>query len=198
MGKKGFVEGLGAEAQKEIIQMSVQGLSSDAIKDEICMKYGIPEFDSQLIQKYLARQHKKRFEFAQADKNWNQKLVKEFYDTVSQQKELLSSLWKVFNNLEKQKNYEDHLIKCHKCGAKQNVNLPSYSLLLRTSREIMNMLRHIDRLAGKTHKAPFKLEVNYVQMTNSIRQNFPTMAIQLEKAGVIKILKKRKLREMEV
>jgi len=190
MGRSGFVESLGEEAQQKVVKLSVQGLSSDAIADEINSEYNT-NFDSHVVKEFLTRAKKKVFSYAQQDKNYQGKIAKSWFDSAQQLKEINSELWNFFLKIKNNPEYKDKIITCS-CGKRQTINIQSYGLLLKTANEILNTIKHLDKVLGRTDQAPLKVEINYVDLSQKLQVIMPEMLEQMKRRGIIKNYNKRK------
>ncbi len=195
MGRSGLVENLGEEAQKKVVEMSVKGFNSSVIADEINMKYNT-DFDSKVIRTFLIRAKKKVFNYAQQDKNFQGKIAKSLFDSAKQLNELNSELWKFFLEIKKNPELKDKIITCHKCGSRQTINIQSYGLLLKASREILATIQQVDKVLGRvgSEKSPLKVEINLVDLTQKLQVIMPQMLENLKQRGFISKYNKNKFK----
>ena len=186
---KGKIESLGEKAQKKAIKLSVEGLSSQAIADELAKDYG-PISSNEVLQ-FLKRQRNKTVQLLAEQKNFQTKLVNEYFDTVKQIKELNGELWKFFYELRKNPEYKDKIITCTSCGKSMVLNIQSYGLLLKTADSILKQIDHVDKVLGKLQKKSFNITYNFTDMSRKIAIALPNLLHQMEQRGIVKINKKR-------
>ena len=192
---KGKVEELGEAAQKEAITGSVEGLSHGAIADKLNEKYHA-DLSSETVRGFLNRNKNKSFQIFKEQKNFDQKMAKHYFNSLNQINQLNSEMWNFFLEIKKNPELKDKIIKCTKCGCRLVLQMQSYGLLIKAADHILKEIEHVDRVLGKMKDTNLTLNFNYVDMSQKLMQVFPQIAHQLEKQGIIKILKKKKLREM--
>jgi len=187
---RGKIEQLGAEAQKKAIKLSVEGLTHQAIADELSKEFNV-EISALNIQDYLKRNRNKTIQQLKEEKNFQGKLIDQYFDTVQQIKELNSELWKFFYELRKTPEYKDKIITCKRCHHQMVLNIQSYGLLLKTADQILKQIEHVDKVLGKLQKKSFNITYNYTDLSKKIAIALPTLLYEFEKKGIVKINKKR-------
>jgi hypothetical protein len=180
--------------QEKIIDMSVLGNAHSKISDEINLEFGT-NLNKQNIQKFLLRAKRKIFNYAVQDENYKEKLAKTYFDSVEQIKELNSKLWKLFYDLENHPQKSKKTFFCSDCGKRNKVEVESYNALLKTSNEIMNSIKHVDKVLQRTGGNPLKIEMNVVDMTQKITNIIPELFDEAKRRGDIRILNKKKFRK---
>jgi hypothetical protein len=190
MGNVGKVENLGGDAQKKVIKLSVEGMSNQAIADELNKDFN-SDLNSEDIRNYLRRNQKDSMMLLKEDKNFQGKLTNEYFDTITQLKALNSELWKFFYELRANPEYKDKIITCGKCKHRMVLNQQSYGLLLKTADTILNQVRHVDAVLGKLQKKSFNVTYNYTDLSKKIAIALPTLLHQMEQRGIVKVHKKR-------
>jgi len=108
---KGKVEELGEAAQKEAIEWIIQGLSYSAVADKLNEKYHT-NITSQIIGSFYKRNKNKAFQIAKGQRNFDQKMAKHYFDTLSQLNQLNSEMWSFFLEIKKNPELKDKIIKC--------------------------------------------------------------------------------------
>ncbi len=192
---KGKVEELGATAQKEAITWSIEGISHGAISDKLNEKYN-SDLSSDTISSFLKRNKNKSFQVYKDQKNFDQNMAKHYFNSLNQINQLNSEMWKFFLEIKKNPELKDKIIKCTKCGRRLILQMQSYGLLIKAADHILKEIEHVDRVLGKMKDTNLTLNFNYVDMSQKLMQVFPQIAQEMERQGIIKILKKKKLREM--
>jgi len=192
--KKGAIENLGADAQKKSINLSVQGLSNQAIADELNKDFNT-SVTSDEVKRFIARNKNKSIQIIKEDKNFQSKMVEEYFDTIRQIKEINSEMWKVFYALKKNPEYKDKIITCTKCHHRMILNIQSYGLLLKAADTILRQIQHVDQVLGRLKNKSFNVNYNFVDLSKKIAIVMPKMLNDLEKRGIAKIINKRKFRE---
>jgi len=195
MGFKGKVEELGETAQKEVIKMGVEGLSNGAISDKINEKYN-SDISPDAISSFRKRNKNKSFQVLKDQKNFDQKMAKVYFDTLSQLNTLNAEMWAFFLELKNNPELKDKIIKCTKCGRRIVLQMQSYGLLIKAADHLLKQIEHVDKVLGKMKDKNLTVNFNYVDLSKKLMQVFPQIANQLEKQGIIKIIKKKKLREI--
>jgi len=195
MGFKGKVEELGEIAQKEVIKMGVEGLSNGAISDKINEKYN-SDISPDAISSFRKRNKNKSFQVLKDQKNFDQKMAKVYFDTLSQLNTLNAEMWAFFLELKNNPELKDKIIKCTKCGRRIVLQMQSYGLLIKAADHLLKQIEHVDKVLGKMKDKNLTVNFNYVDLSKKLMQVFPQIANQLEKQGIIKIIKKKKLREI--
>ncbi|MBE3092771.1 MAG: hypothetical protein IMZ51_03825 [Chloroflexi bacterium] len=190
MAKKGIVEQLGPDAQRKAIRLSVSGMSSQSIADELNKEYQ-SEITSNQVSDFLRRKQKDTSILLKEDKNWQVKVKEEFEDTVKQLKDLNAEVWKFFYELRKNPEYKDKIIVCKKCKHRMILQLQSYGLLLKTADTILKQIEHIDKVMGKLQKKSLNINYNYVDLSKKIGVVLPNLLQMMEKKGIVKLNKKR-------
>ncbi len=188
--RKGKVESLGESAQKKAIKLSVSGMTYSSIADELNK-----EFDSDLksedVKNFLRRKQKATAILLKEDKNFQNKLVQTYFDTISQLKEINSEIWKLFYEIKKDPEFISKLVSCPKCGKKIHIQLKTFGSLLKAADVLLNQIKHVDTILGKMQKKSLNITYNYVDLSKKIGIVMPNLLIKLEKRGLIKVNKKR-------
>jgi len=192
---KGKVEQLGEEAQKFAITGSVEGLSCGAIADKLNEKYHA-DLSSETVRGFLNRNKNKSFQILKEDKNFQVKMARHYFDTLTQLNQLNSEMWKFFLEIKKNPELKDKIIKCTKCGRRIVLQMQSYGLLIKAADHILKEIEHVDKVLGKMRDKNLTINYNYVDLSKKLTQIFPEIAQEMDRQGIIKILQKKKLREI--
>lgn len=192
---KGQIEQLGVEAQELAIKLNVEGLSHAAVRDKINEQFG-GELTTQGISSFLRRSKNKSFQVFKEGKNFDQRLAKTYFDTLQQINELNSELWNFFYELKKEPELKDKIIKCSKCGRRMVLQMQSYGLLLKTAEQILKGIEHVDKVTGKLKDKNLTITYNYLDMSKKLINVIPQLFHDAERQGMIKIIKKKRLREI--
>ena len=195
MVAKGKIEGLGESAQKEVIKWSVEGLSDGAIADKLNEKYAT-DVSSDAVKAFRQRNKNKSFQVMKDQKNFDQKMAKVYFDTLTQLNTLNSEMWGFFLELKQNPELKDKIIKCTKCGKRMTLQMQSYGLLIKAADHLLKQIEHVDKVLGNMKDKNLTVNFNYVDLSKKLMQVFPQIANEMEKQGIIKILKKKKLREI--
>jgi len=195
MGFKGKIEELGEEAQKEVIKFGVEGLSNGAISDQLNAKYGT-DISSSAVAAFRKRNKNKSFQVLKDEKNFDQKMAKVYFDSLTQLNTLNSEMWAFFLEIKNNPELKDKIIKCSKCGKRMVLQMQSYGLLIKAADHLLKQIDHVDKVLGKMKDKNLTVNFNYVDLSKKLMQVFPQIAHEMEKQGIIKIIKKKKLREL--
>ena len=190
MAKKGVVEQLGADVQEKAIKLSVTGLTYQSIADQLNEENN-SDLKSEDIKNFLRRSQKKTAIVLKEDKNFQNKMVQTYFDTILQLKEINSEIWKLFYEIKKDPEFVSKNISCPKCGKKIAVQLKTYGSLLKAADVLLNQIRHVDSVLGRMQKKSLNITYNYVDLSKKIGVVMPNLLVQLEKRGLIKLNKKR-------
>jgi len=190
MANIGKVENIGPEAQEKAIQLSVSGMSNESIANELNSDFN-SDLKSEDVRSFLRRKDNKTAALIKGDKNYQDKLVKQYFDTVKQLQQLNTEMWKFFYEIKKNPEYKDKIISCSHCGKKMTLNIQSYALLLKTADHLLNQIRHVDTVLGKMQKNSFNITYNFVDLSRKIGIVAPKLLDNLEKKGIVKVNKKR-------
>ncbi len=186
----GSIEKLGGEAQKKAIKLSVEGLTHQAIADELSKEFNT-SLSVEEVRSFLERKRNQSVALLKEDKNFQTKLANEYFDTVAQIKQVNSELWKFFYELRANPEYKDKIISCPKCKNRMTLNMQSYGLLLKTADTILRQIEHVDKVIGKLQKKSFNIQYNYTDLSKKIAIALPTLLYQMEQRGIVKVNKKR-------
>jgi len=192
---KGKVEELGAEAQKFAITSSIEGLSHGAIADKLNEKYQA-DLTSETVGAFLKRNKNKSFQVLKDQKNFDQKMAKHYFDTLTQLNQLNAEMWEFFLEIKKNPESKDKIIKCSKCGHRMVLQMQSYGLLIKAADHLLKEIEHVDKVLGKMKDKNLTINFNYVDLSKKLMQVFPQIAHEMERQGIIKIIKKKKLKEI--
>jgi len=187
---KGKIEQLGEKAQSKAIKLNVEGLSNSSIADELNKEFN-SEINSNEVMKFIQRSRSKSIKLLKEDKNFQSKLVEQYFDTIKQLKELNGEIWKFFYELRKNPEYKDKIITCTKCHHRMILQLQSYGLLLKTADTILKQIEHVDTVLGRLKKQSMNITYNYTDLSKKIGIVLPNLLYSMEKRGIIKLNKKR-------
>jgi len=193
---KGKLEELGENAQKKAIRLSVEGLSAAAIADKLNEEYG-SDLTPLNTGDFLRRAKHKMYSYARThQKNFNSKLRETYFNTLSQINTLTSEIWKVFYDIKENPEYKEKTVSCPKCNHSFKIQFKVHDALLKTADRILELVKHVDKVTGKLKTGgSIKFEQNIVQLTQNIQNVIPKLFHSAEKQGLIKIIKRKRLRE---
>ena len=190
MAKKGVVEQLGADVQEKAIKLSVTGLTYQSIADQLNEENN-SDLKSEDIKNFLRRSQKKTAIVLKEDKNFQNKMVQTYFDTIQQIKSLNSEIWKLFYEIRRDPEYISKVIFCPKCDHKFHAQLKTFGSLLKAADALLNQIKHVDQVLGRMQKKSLNINYNYVDLSKKIGVVMPNLLIQLEKRGLVKLNKKR-------
>lgn len=194
---KGKIESLGEEAQKLAITGSVEGLSYGAIADKLNEQYQA-DLTPQTVGSFIKRNKNKSFQILKEDKNFQAKMAKHYFDTLSQLNALNDEMWAFFLELKKNPELKDKIISCTKCGKRLTLQMQSYGLLIKAADHILKQIEHVDKVLGNMKEKNLTINYNYVDLSKKLTQIFPELAHEMDRQGIIKIIQKKKLREIQI
>jgi len=193
MVKKGEIEMLGEEAQRVAIKLKVEGLSHSAIASKLNEKFNANITENQ-VANFSKRNKNKAFSIMKEKPNFEYNLAKTYFNSLEQMNLLNRELWDFFYNIKKTPELKDKIIKCSHCGRRMVFQAQSYGLLLKTSREILEGIKHVDGVMGKI-KGNLTINYNMVDLSQKLQVVIPQTCHELERQGIIKILNKKRLKE---
>ena len=194
---KGKLEELGEDAQKLAITGSIEGLSHGAIADKLNEQYQ-SDLTSETVGAFLKRNKNKSFQILKEDKNFQTKMAKHYFDTLSQLNALNDEMWEFFLELKKNPELKDKIIKCTHCGKRLTLQMQSYGLLIKAADHILKEIEHVDKVLGRMKDKNLTINYNYVDLSKKLTQIFPEIAKEMDKQGIIKIIQKKKIRELNL
>lgn len=187
---KSYIEQLGREAQQKAIKLAVEGLSYQAIADELNKDYDAT-ITSQNVQSFIRKQKDKSIKFMKEDKHFQSKLVETAWDTFQQMKAINGELYSLFLELRKNPDETDKKIVCPHCNKSFQIRLKNYLTLLKTADTILNQIRHADRVLGRLNKKSLNISYNFVEISKKIALAMPQLMHDMERKGLIKINSRR-------
>lgn len=192
---KGKVEDLGEAAQKRALKLIVEGLSHSAVADKLNEEFSA-DLTTENVGQFYRRNKNKSFSVLKEERNFDQKLAKTYFDTLNQINALNSELWKFFYEIKKEPELKDKIIKCSKCGRRIVLQMQSYGLLIKTAEQILKQIEHVDKVMGRIRDKSLTINYNYVDLSKKLIQVIPQLFHDAERQGLIKIIKRKKLKEL--
>lgn len=189
------LEDYGEECQKLCIALHTQGMSLNAISDELNLKFNA-DLTRKQIEKFLERSRKKiGQEIVKQKDSFNLKLTQQAFDTLAQLKDLNSSMWELFYELKENPEQSSKKIICPKCNKNISIHVNSYESLTKIASHLLSEIEHQDKLLGKLKQSSLNITYNYVDLSKKLSIFIPKLLKQYEEKGVIKIINKRKFKE---
>ena len=71
-------------------------------------------------------------------------------------------------------------------------------MLFFSADHLLNQIKHVDAVLGKMQKKSLNITYNYVDLSQKLVKVMPELFHNAERKGLIKIIKKRKLKELKV
>jgi len=186
---QGRLEQLGLKAQEKAIELKVQGLSNQAIADELNMLFG-GELSSTDVGRFLQRNSNKTFQIIKADKKYQEQLVKKYFDTIEQMNELNQEMREFFYELRNDPEYTNKTVFCPKCNHKFHIRLKDFGTLLKTAEHLLNQIKHVDTVLGRMQNRGLTIQYNYVDLSKKLTQIMPQLLQKAERMGIAKINKR--------
>jgi hypothetical protein len=189
----GKVEDLGEKAQTKAIKLKAQGMSAQAIADELNKEFNA-DLTYEQVKHFLVRKKDAAFKVLKEDKNFQEKMAKQYFDTLKQLTDLNSEMWNFFYEIKREPELKDKIIKCKHCGRRMVLQMQSYGLLLKTAEHLLNQIKHVDEVLGKMQSKNLNITYNIVDLSKKLTAVMPAILEKLDRQGVIK-LKKKKMKE---
>jgi hypothetical protein len=187
---KGSVEQLGEEAQKLTIKYIAEGQTYQNVANQLNKK-----FDSEIspgeVRGWYSRNKFKIF----SEGNLGLDLYKQHMNTCSQLNTLATTLWKHFYDLNENPELKEKLVECPKCEKRFKVQLKTHDSLLKTSNQILEVVKHVDHKMGRLKGGGvIKFEQNIINTTANLTKIIPELMHDAEKRGDIRILNRKKFK----
>jgi len=189
MVQTGNVEQLGEKAQKQAIKLKVQGLSVSAITDELNKDF-TANLTTDQVENYLRRQSNKTFNILKEDKKFQEKLAKQYFDTISQMNELNNEMREFFMEIRKDPEYSDKYVVCPECNHKFTVQMKTFGTLIKAADHLLNQIKHVDNILGKMQNKSLTVNYNFVDLSKKLINVMPQLLERAERMGIAKINKK--------
>ena len=189
------VEDYGQSAMDLCIKLYGQGMSYDSICSELNMKFNA-DLTLKQIEHFFGRSKNKIVKILSEDKNLQTKLANTYIDSGGQLKEVNSELWKFFYELRKNPESAQKMFICPKCKFRFKERIKSYNTLLKISQEILEQIKHQDKLLGRLRNQSFNIKISYTDLSKKIALIFPKMLKDLERRKIIRILSKKRFKDL--
>jgi len=193
------LEDYGEECQKLAINLHTQAMSANGITDEINAKFD-GDLTTEQVKKFLIRSKKKIAIILKEDKSFPQKLVQEYWDTITQLKGMNGEMYNLFLELRKNPDQSNKRVSCPHCNKSFEIFISNYNTLIKTSSTILEEIKHVDKCLGRLKNNSLKIEYNYNSLTQKISVILPRLLSSkindLQRRGIIKILSKKRFREL--
>ena len=184
------------EAKERIIRFKAEGMSNSATADEINLKEGT-DISGEDVRAFFDRRSSQAVKVMKEDKSLQEKIAKQYFDTIAQMKQLNSEMWEFFYGIKRDPEYTQKVVTCPHCNKKFSIQLKSFLVFLKTADHLLNQMKHVDAVLGKLQTKQLNITYNYTDLSKKLAIAIPKIAEKLERQGVIKIIKKKKLREYE-
>lgn len=194
MVKKGKVDSMPPEAQEQAIQMKAKGLTTNAITDEINKLFS-SDITSGQMKAYLARKNNKIFREAKNDKDFNDKMVQNYWNTVAQLTEVNTKVYSAFLELSKDPEFISKKVECPECDHKFNVQMKSLASFLKASEVLMAQIKHVDQVIGKLNNGAVNITYNFVDLSKKLTLVLPQILETAQRVGIIKNYNKTRMQE---
>jgi len=191
---KGKVEELGEVAQKRALKLIVEGLSHSAVAAKLNEEFNT-DLTTENVGDFYRRNKNKSFQALKEERNFDKDLAKTYFNTLTQVNWINNELIKFFNEIKKEPELKDKIIKCKHCGRRIIFQMQSYGLLLKTAEQILKQIEHVDKVMGRIRDKSLTINYNYVDLSKKLINVIPKLFHDAEKQGLIKIIKRKKLRE---
>lgn len=194
MVNKGKVEQLGSKAQKKAIKLKVEGLTYSAITNELNK-----EFNSNLketeVSSFLKRKNKKIFREMKEDKNYQNKMLETYWDTINQLKEINKIMYDFFIRVSKDPEYNSKQVFCPECEAKFRVQLKSHDTFIKAAQVLLAQIKHVDTVIGRLKTGTINITYNFVDLSKKLVQVMPRILETAQRVGIIKNYNKKRLKD---
>jgi len=186
-------EKLDEKLQQLILRLKMEGWSARAIADKLNAEY-----DTELFPEDVSNLFKKREKEAikMANKpEFQEKIIKQYFDTIEQLKRLNGEMWSFFYALKQDPEKTTKSVSCPKCRHIFKVQVQSFQALLKTADHLLKQIQHVDTVLGRMQKKQINVTYNYVDLSRKLTQIYPELLLKAERLGLAKI-NKRKLKEI--
>ena len=183
------LEQLGEKAQKQAIKLKVQGLTASAIADELNKDFDA-ELSTDMVKSFLNRSSNKSFQIIKEDKKFQEKLAKQYFDSISQLNDLNSEMTKFFYEIRNDPEFMGKQVFCPECNHKFTVQMKTFTTLLKAADVLLNQIKHVDTILGKMQNKGLTVNYNFVDLSKKLTAVMPQLLEKAEQMGVAKINKK--------
>lgn len=192
----GKLEDLGAEAQELAVKLKAQGLSHNAITNEINLQFG-SDLETHNIKEFLKRKTENIFQIAREDKNFNKKMSERYWNTADQLLNLNSDIAELFYKIRDDPDYRLVKTTCPHCRKPHELHLKNYQTMLKAADVLLRQIKHVDDTIRKVQENNFNININMVDATQKIIRIMPQIFELAERRGIIKKWNKSKLKEFQ-
>ena len=191
------IDNLDDKVKDEVIKLKAEGYSNSAIADEMNLKHQIV-LNKDDVRIYFDKRTDQAVKVMKEDTKLQSKLAKQYFSSIEQLNTLNAEMWEFWYSVKKNPETMNKSVFCPKCSHKFMVQVSSYLTLIKTAEHLLNQIRHVDAVLGKLHNKQFNITYNYTDLSKKLVQIMPKLAQRLERQGIIKIKKRKKLNEFVI
>ena len=187
------IEKLDQKLQEEIIKLRITGFSFRALADKLNNEHNL-DLTKEDFQSYFNRRTDIAAKVIKGSDKMQQQLTEQHLKTIGQIKSLNDEMWELFYKLKENETIWKEF-KCWSCGNTNKLKLKSYQNMIKVADHLLKQIQHVDQVLGKLEKKQFNITYNYVDLSKKLTQVVPHLVEKLEKQGIIKIKKKKIIKE---
>ncbi len=193
MVNKGKVDQLGSKAQNKAIKMKIEGLTYSEITNQLNKEFNVDLKETE-VSSFLKRKSKKIFREMKEDKNYQDKMVQTYWDTIDQLKEINKVMYNFFIKISKDPEYTSKQIFCPDCDHKFRVQLKSHDTFIKAAQVLLAQIKHVDTVVGRLKTGAVNITYNFVDLSKKLVQVMPRILDTAQRVGIIKNYNKKRLK----
>lgn len=179
-------------AQKEVLEMKIQGYTYRQICDFLKDRYQVNLSESDL-KNFVNQREQNALKVLKGSEERQGELAEQYFDTIQQVKKLNLEMWKVFMDVKNSPEYKQSDVACPHCGGKVKVRFKSANELTKIADHLLKQIEHVDKVLKKLQSgSQLNVTYNITDITQKIAQIIPQFDEMRERQGEIKIIKKKK------
>ena len=131
---------------------------------------------------------------AKNDKEFNEKMVQNYWNTVQQLTEINGKVYSEFLKLSKDPELISKKVECPECEEKFIVQMKSLQSFLKASDVFLAQIKHVDVILGKLSNGAVNITYNFVDLSKKLTLALPSILDTAQRVGIIKNYNKSRLR----
>ena len=194
---KGYsrIDALSDKAKEDILKMKGKGMTNAAISSEIGYKYN-ETISKDIVGAYFRKRGQKAIQVYKEDEKLQSKLAQQYFDTIGQVRNLNEEGWMLLYAIKRDPELNQKSVDCPHCKKKFPVKVKSYQAQLKAMEHLLNQIKHVDSILGRLQNKQLNVTYNVVDLTAKLTKVMPIILKKMENQDVIKIKKKRFVKEM--
>jgi len=193
MVNKGKVDQLGSKAQNKAIKWRVEGLTYSTITDKLNKDFKSDLKETE-VKSFLKRKNKTIFREMKEDKNYQDKMLQTYWDTINQLREVNKVIYDFFMKVSKDSEYTSKQIFCPDCNHKFRVQLKGNDSLIKAAQVLLAQIKHVDTVVGRLKTGTINVNYNFVDLSKKMIKVMPQIMETAQRTGIISKYNKNRLK----